>query len=117
MTPLAANPSYASAGEIPEAPRGAGFETVDGFRTRSPFQYDTSLRADYGLRLGGERRIVLIADVFNLFNTQRVTDYNSYTETSFGSLNPDFGQPYSAVLGLPAFQAPRQVRLGARIEF
>jgi hypothetical protein len=117
LTPLAANPSYASAGEIPEAPRGAGFETVDGFRTRSPFQYDTSLHADYGLRLGGERRIVLIADVFNLFNTQRVTDYNSYTETSFGSLNPDFGQPYSAVLGLPAFQAPRQVRLGARIEF
>jgi hypothetical protein len=117
LTALAANPSYTNAGEIPETPRGEGFETVDGFKTRSPFLYDVSLHVDYGLRFAANRRVVLIADVFNLLNTQRITDYNNYTETSFGSLNPDFGQPYSAVLGLPAYQTPRQVRLGARLEF
>ncbi len=117
LTALAANPSYTNAGEIPETPRGDGIETVDGFHARTPFYYDTNLHADYAFKLTDRRRIVLLADVFNLLNTQRVTDYNNYTETSFGSLNPDFGQPYSAILGLPAFQAPRQLRFGARVEF
>jgi len=118
LTALAANPSYTNAGEIPETPRGDGFETSDGFRTRAPFLYDTSVHADYSFRLGsGNRRVAAILDVFNLFNTQRVTDFNNYTETSFGATNPDFGQPYSAVLGVPAFQLPRQVRLGLRVEF
>jgi len=117
LTALAANPSYASAGEIPESVRGAGFQTADGFMTRTPFLYDLSLHADYAFRFATQRRVVLIADVFNVLNSQRVTDYNNYTETSFGALNPDLGQPYSAVLGLPAYQTPRQVRLGARVEF
>ena len=103
-------------GEIPETPRGEGFLTADGFRTRAPFQYDTNLHVDYGFRIGGNRRIVLLADVFNLLNTQRIYDYNNWTESSFGATNPDFGQPYSAILGLPAFQAPRQLRLGARVQ-
>jgi len=34
LTAFAANPVYKSDGEIPETPRGAGFETVDGFRDR-----------------------------------------------------------------------------------
>jgi hypothetical protein len=119
LTALAANPSYTNAGEIPETPRGDGFQTSDGFRMRAPFQYDTSVHVDYRFRLGGaqQRSVVLLADVFNLFNTQRITDYNNFTETSFGSLNPDLGQPYSAVLGIPSYQTPRQVRIGARIEF
>ena len=117
LTALAANPSYTSAGEIPESPRGEGFETIDGLQTRTPFLYDLSLHADYGFRFAQQRRIVLIADVFNVLNTNRITDYNNYTETSFGSVNPDFGQPYSSVLGLPAYQTPRQLRLGARVEF
>ncbi len=117
LTALAANPSYTNSGEIPETPRGEGIATSEGFRTRTPFLYDLSLHADYGFRFAAERRVVLIADVFNVLNTNRITDFNNYTETSFGSLNPDFGQPYSAVLGLPAFQTPRQFRLGARVEF
>jgi hypothetical protein len=117
LTALAANPSYTNSGEIPETPRGVGFETSEGLRTRTPFLYDLSLHADYGFRFAAERRVVLIVDVFNVLDTNRITDFNNYTETSFGSLNPDFGQPYSAVLGLPAFQTPRQFRLGARVEF
>src|SRR6266567_3628856 len=50
--------------------RGEGFQTVDGFKTRTPFEYNTSLHADYAFKFGGQRLIVL-ADLFNLFNLQR----------------------------------------------
>ena len=53
LTPLAANPLYENNGEIPEGPRGSGIETVDGFKTRTPFTSEVNLHADYGVRLGG----------------------------------------------------------------
>jgi hypothetical protein len=67
------------------------------------------LHADYGVRLGG-RRFVLLADVFNLFNTHTPTDYDDYTESVFHVENPDFGRRI-------AFQNPIAVRFGARFEF
>ena len=109
LTPLAANPAYRSDGEIPEAPRGSGIETQDGFRTRTPAEVAFDLHLDYGLPIAG-RRLRLIADVFNLFDQQRVTDYDNYTESTFGALNPDFGR-------IIEYQTPRQVRIGARFEF
>jgi len=115
LTALAANPVYGSAGEIPESPRGDGFETVDGFKTRTPFEYDTSLHADYGLHLHGAQKIVLVADVFNLFNTQRALDYDPNTETTFLALNPDLGQ--ASRFNLAQLQTPRQIRLGVRLDF
>lgn len=117
LTPFAAHPVYTNAGEIPEAPRGAGFQTADGFRTRSPWQYSIDAHADYSFGRIGRRRIVLLADAFNLFDQDRILDYNNFTETTFGTKNPDVGQPVFAVGGLPAFQTPRQIRLGARFEF
>ncbi len=121
LTPLAANPNinYQNGGEIPECPRGCGFETVDGFKERTPFMTDISGHVDYSLRFTGNRRIVFLADVFNLFNTHTVLDYDNFTETTFGAPNPNFGQPTTSVLGgNPAqIQTPRQIRLGARFEF
>jgi hypothetical protein len=116
LTPLAANPSYTSPGEIPEGPRGSGFETVDGFRTRTPFLSEVNLHVDYALRLGGGRRLTFIGDLFNLFNQKTVLDYDNFTESTFGSRNPNFGQPRSLTDG-PAVQAPLGVRLGARYSF
>jgi hypothetical protein len=110
LTALAANPVYRSDGEIPEGPRGSGFETIDGFRTRSEIEQAIDLHADYSFRLPGDKRITLLADVFNLFDTQNVLDYDNFTETTFGVLNPDFGRPI-------LYQLPRQVRFGARFEF
>ena len=49
LTPLAAHPVYGNAGEIPEGPRGSGFETIDGFRTRTKSTFTTALHADYRL--------------------------------------------------------------------
>ena len=107
LTALAANPVYDSDGEIPETPRGAGFETVDGFDDRTPWTQSFDLHFDYRLQLFGNRHVLLLADVFNLFDTQSVTDYDNYTESSFQVLNPDFGR-------VIAYQPPRQVLIGAR---
>jgi hypothetical protein len=115
LTALAAHPVYGNAGEIPEGPRGSGFDTVDGFRTRTPFEYDVALHADYGLKVSPRHRIVLVADVFNLFNAQRALDYDPDTQTSFPVSNPDFGQP--SRFNLAQFQTPLQVRLGVRYQF
>lgn len=117
LTGLAANPNYTNGGEIPMTPRGEGIQTVSGFRKRTPFEYDTSVHADYAFRFGGSRRIVVLADVFNLFNLQRTTDFDNWTELQLGVANPDFGKPVSQNVAGPQFQTPRQIRFGARFEF
>jgi hypothetical protein len=116
LTPLAANPNYRTAGEIPEGPRGSGFETIDGFRTRTPFFSEVNLHVDYALGFGGGRRITFIGDLFNLFNQKTVLDYDNFTESTFASPNPNVGQPRSLADG-PAIQAPFGVRLGVRYSF
>ena len=115
LTPLAANPVYENNGEIPEGPRGSGIETVDGFKTRTPFTYEVNLHADYGVRMGGARRVVLLADVFNLFNAQRATGYDQDTESTFGALNPDFGQPVISPDPAVPDAVPDPVRRAVRV--
>ena len=109
LTAFAANPVYDSAGEIPLTPRGDGFQTEEGLRVRAPIESEIHVHADYGFRFGG-RRLVLLADVFNLFDRQSELEYDDWTEISFGSANPDFGR-------ILAYQTPRQIRLGLRYEF
>jgi outer membrane receptor protein involved in Fe transport len=115
LTALAANPVYGNAGEIPEGVRGSGFETVDGFKTRTPFEYDTNVHADYGLHLHGPQKLVFVADIFNLFDTQRALDYDPNTETTFLVLNPDLGT--ASRFNLAQLQTPRQIRIGVRYDF
>ncbi len=109
LTPMAANPNYFNAGEIPEGPRGSGIRTVDGVKKRTPFENEVNLHLDYAVKMGGQRA-VLLADLFNLFQTQRVRDYDQNTEAAFQDPNPDFGR-------LSGYQVPRQIRLGVRFEF
>ncbi len=116
LTALAANPNYDNGGEIPVTPRGGGFQTSDGFKTRTPFEYNTDMHADYAFKFGGQRLVVL-ADVFNLFNLQRTIGYDNFVEQSFGVSNPNFGLPVSELVSGPQFQTPRQIRFGARFEF
>jgi hypothetical protein len=118
LTAFAASPVYQNGGEIPMTPRGDGFQTSDGLLTRTPFTTTVDGHASYTLKLGGRRDIQLVADVFNLFNRQTVTDYNNWYESTFGSLNPDFGQAgASSVVAGQQLLAPRQIRIGARLEF
>jgi len=118
LTPFAANPNYTNAGEIPEAPRGSGIQTIDGFKERTPFESQVDLQAAYQLQIG-RQRITLLADFFNLFNQRSVRDYDNFTEISFGEANPDFGKPITQNIGgaPPQFQAPFALRLGARFEW
>jgi len=119
LTALAANPNYANGGEIPEGPRGSGIQTIDGFKSRTPFQSEVSVQASYKLNVGGGRNLTLLADVFNLFDTQTVLMYDQWTQLTGPAPNPDFGAPITQVLAgaPPQFQTPRQVRLGARFSF
>jgi hypothetical protein len=119
LTPLAANPLGSSGGEIPTAPRASGIQTIDGFRTRSPFESQVDLQASYNLKLTGARNLTLIADIFNVFNERRTLGYDTWTEQPFRVPNPDFGAPVSRVStnALPQFQMPIQVRIGARFSF
>ena len=62
--------------------------------------------------------VVLVADVFNIFNRQTATDVDNWVETTFGSPNPDYGTAgASSVVAGQQFLAPRQLRVGARLEF
>jgi outer membrane receptor protein involved in Fe transport len=118
LTPLTTNPVYGNGGEIPAALRGSGIQTVDGLMTRTPFQSDVDVQAAYQFRLGGVRRLTVLADIFNLFNQQIVLGYDTFTSLTFGAgANPNFGQPTSQILAGPQIQAPRQIRLGARFVF
>ena len=125
LTALASNPSYNNAGEIPETVRGAGIQTasVPGcsdcgkFLKRTPFEKTLDAHVDYTLKFGNQR-FLLLADVFNVTNRQAPTDFDQATESSFGSLNPNFGYPISLVTGsVTSYQTPRQIRLGARFEW
>ena len=119
LTPLAANPNYTNGGEIPEAPRGSGIQTIDGFKTRTPFQTNVDAQMSYVIKLRSSRNITLLADVFNLFDTQTVLMYDQWTQLTGPAPNPDFGAPITQVLAgaPPQFQTPRQIRLGARLSF
>ncbi len=118
LTALAANPNYGNAGEIPLTPRGAGFMTVDGFKTRTPVESQLDLQASYGIKVAGSRRLTLLADFFNVLNTKTVLEYNDFATLSFGGgPNPDFGTPTSGNVSGPQFQSPFMMRVGARLEF
>jgi hypothetical protein len=119
LTPMAANPVYDSEGEIPVAARGAGIQTIDGFLERTPFESQVDLQASYNLKLGGNRRLTFMADVFNLFNEKRIIGYDQNTELNAGTANLDFGKPVNSLLsGTPAqYQVPVTLRVGARFEF
>ena len=109
LTALAANPVYDTPGEIPETPRGTGFETVDGFRDRTPWLLGLDLHAGYRLPVAG-RNLAISADVFNLLNRRSALDYDNYTEASFAVPNLDFGRVIE-------YQDPISARIGLRYTF
>ena len=116
---MAANPNYGSDGEFRSGPRGSGIQTVDGFKERTPFESQFDIQASYAVRMAGERRVTFLADVFNLFNQRRVTNYNQNTQQEQNVTDPDFGKPISTIFAgnPPQFQAPLNMRVGVRFEF
>lgn len=109
LTAFAALPLGNFPGQVPEGPRGSGIQSVDGFKRRAPAEVAFDLHLDHAKKFGSHR-LVLLADVFNVLNLQRVLSYNLWTETGPRVKNPDYG-------AITQIQDPRQVRLGIRYEF
>jgi hypothetical protein len=117
LTALAAHPVYDTGGEIPLTPRGAGFDTSDGFRTRTPWTKPVNAGVSYHVPVAG-RALVLTADGFNIFNTQTTLAYDAFSDLQFGVPNADFGVAGSSgVVSGQQFTTPRQLRIGVRYEF
>jgi hypothetical protein len=59
--------------------------------------------------------VTVLADVFNVFNSQTVLDYDAFSESQFNVPNPDFGRAgVSGVVAGQQLAAPRQLRIGVR---
>jgi hypothetical protein len=90
-----------------------------GSEGRTSSNWTLDLTARYELDYRGTD-IVLRADVFNIFDNDRITERNEVNEFWDGGSNPngtDSGAT-SQLYGLPAaFQTPRSVRLSAEIKF
>jgi outer membrane receptor protein involved in Fe transport len=119
LTPMAANPVYDSAGEIPVTARGTGIQTIDGFMTRTPFESQLDFQASWAYHMTGNRRLTLMADFFNIFNNRQVIGYDQNTQLDASTPSPDFGKPVNILLDgrPPQFNPPFTMRIGARFEF
>lgn len=93
---------------------GKSVLTPRGTSGRTPWTGSLDLQLAYMPEIA-KGKLTIQADVFNVFNTQKVTEFNetrdySRDTVSDGKLNPNYLSPTS-------FQTPRSVRLTARYEF
>lgn len=93
---------------------GQSVLTQRGTSGRTPWSGTLDLQLAY-MPATSKGKLTFQADVFNVFNSQKVAEYNetrdfSRDTLSTGKVNPNYLQPTS-------FQTPRSVRLTARYEF
>ena len=69
--------------------------------------------------MSGSRRLTVMANIFNLFNENKITYYDQDVQLTAGAPNPDYGKPVNSLLSgtPPQYQAPRNIQFGVRIEF
>ncbi len=114
-TAFHAHPIYNNAGEIPEAPRGSGIESLDAndnasFRKTTDFIHDLSIHVSYQIPVSAGANVTFVGDIFNIFNQQPVLRSNEYLDLNFQIPDPDYGRPRE-------YNAPLRLRVGARIDF
>jgi hypothetical protein len=83
-----------------------------GDRGRTPWIYNLDLSLGYTPEWA-DKKLTLEARVFNVFNTQRVTEFNENSQVGSGSApqpDPDFMNKLN-------FQTPRSIEFTARYEF
>ena len=118
LTLLDSNPAYNNAGEIPDTLRGGGIQTSEGFLKRTKSDTALDAHADSAIKINDKQKVVLMADVFNLFNRQTATNFDNYRDRSFQVANPNLGLAVNGGNSVtPSYQAPRAIRLGARFEW
>jgi outer membrane receptor for Fe3+-dicitrate len=102
ITSYLAHPVYENAGEIPQYGRGS--------EGRTPTTWIFDLSASYMLKLAGKHRVTFRTDVFNIFNQQKVTAYDSNADVGIGTSNENYMRPIT-------YDAARSVRLGVKYQF
>lgn len=104
ITSYLAHPVYENAGEVPVYGRG-----TEG-RTPTSYTFDTSV--SYTWKIPGTKRqsLTFRGDVFNLFNSQKVTSYDTNVDLGLGASNPNYMKPIT-------WDTARQVRLGVKYSF
>ena len=103
LTPLAYNVAYGEPGDIPTAALGSGIQTVDGFKTRSPFLTQTDLRFARDQVQAGTH-LTLLADVQPVQSADGDSGMTTFTQLAAGTANPNFGEPCVAVVAGPQFR-------------
>lgn len=94
-------------------PDGSQILGQRGDRGRTPWSYSLDASLAYTPNWGKSLNTTLKLDVFNILNSQRVTEYN---ETSaFGGANSPTYSPN--FLNDVNYQTPRSIRMSARFEF
>jgi len=118
ITNFLAHPDYTNAGEIPVCPDGT-FTCKGGPRGaygRTAWTFDFNLHGDYTVKLGERMRVKFIADLFNVFDEQKVIRVDQWSQLTGGSANPDFLKPGLIQFPEP-YENPFNARLAVRFEF
>ncbi len=133
ITDFLDHPAYLNAGEVPVCPNASGPQPLSTTETpssflcpggprgalgRTPWIFPFSAHAEYSYKLNERMRVKFVADLFNLFDEQRVVRVNQFGEQngSPGVANPDFLKPALGQFADP-YQTPFQARLAVRFEF
>lgn len=96
------NTGNPSEGIYEASPRGAG--------GRLPWVYTFGANVTYHQALGSRADLRVKLAVYNLFNSEKVTEVDDQLETSVGSLNLDYLQP-------TGYQSPRYGQLTVTVNF
>lgn len=105
ITSYLAHPVYGNAGEIPQYGRGS--------EGRLPTTYSFDTTTAYTLKLKGKMALTFRADIFNLFNAQKITALNTNLDVGKGTTNPNYMLP----LAIGGYETGRRVRLGVKFAF
>ena len=116
LTAFAAHPVYDSGGEIPLTMRGAGFQTSNGFRTRTPWTKPVNAGASYNVKIGSSN--LRSSPMRSMSSTRRRTSNTTASPSSIRRAEPGLrrGRRVGVVSG-QQLATPRQFRVGVRYEF
>jgi hypothetical protein len=121
---LYAHPVYQNGGEIPFcADNTTNCASARGALGRTSQFGTVDAHMDYPIRISEDKRLRLMADLFNISNQRTELRVDQFAQRSFGIPNADFGKPQglgpSAVNGNsnPGYQRPFYARFGVKLEF
>jgi len=124
ITDLFIHPAYQNAGEIPVCPGSTLASPIysctggpRGAEGRTPWTYDFNLHGEYSYKFHNEKmRVKFVADLFNVFNEQKLIHIDQWAQRSGGATNVDFLMAGTNQYRDP-YEIPFNARLAVRFEF